>query len=151
MGNYCRFLLPTISEIGKTLRKLKVDNTIGIVVVPYWPTWPWFTKHVEMTSGEIFHFDMFANNLFLPFGTSQQHVLARKMKLLAIICRSKGYEQNASQARLLKLSLHENEKQPRRFYKSYLDRWTSFCKGKKTIPAEGTVQEGLEFFTKLYH
>ena len=105
------FYFPPFNVVGKVLEKLEADNTMGIVVVPHWPTQPWFTKYVDMASGEILYFDMFSDNLFLPFRTGQQHALAGKTKLLATICRSKGYGQRASQTRLSTSSQHPNGKQ----------------------------------------
>ena len=95
------FYFPPFSVIGKVLEKLQSDGAVGIVVVPCWPTQPWFPKYVTMAEGDIFYFEIFRDSLFLPFRMHQQHKLAGKTKLLVTICRSRNYNQRGYQHRPL--------------------------------------------------
>ena len=82
------FYFPRFNMVGRVLEKMEVDRATGVVVVPSWPTQTWFPKCVDMASGEILYFDMWLDNLFLPFRRNQQHRLAGKTILLVAVCKS---------------------------------------------------------------
>ena len=102
------FYFPPFNVIGRVLEKLEADKAMGIVIVPCWPSQTWFTKYVEMSSSDIFYFDIFLENLFLPFRTKQQHNLAGKTKLLVTTCTSKDYKKRDFQTRPSKSCQHHD-------------------------------------------
>ena len=40
--------LPPLNMIGRVLKKVEEEGAEGIIVVPYWPTQPWFAKFLKM-------------------------------------------------------------------------------------------------------
>ena len=72
------FYFAPFNMVSRVLEKMEADRATHVVVLPSWPTQTWFPKYVDMASGEIFYFDMWPDNLFLPFKRNQQHKLEER-------------------------------------------------------------------------
>ena len=42
------YAFPPFNLIGKVLQKIEIEQATGIIVVPYWPTQPWFSKFTQL-------------------------------------------------------------------------------------------------------
>lgn len=54
--NLCFYAFPPFAVILKVLRKLIYDQAEGIVVVPFWPTQPWFPLYQKLLCSELVQF-----------------------------------------------------------------------------------------------
>ena len=45
------YAFPPFSCISKCFQKIKTDKAEGILVIPYWPTQPFYSKKMKMTQG----------------------------------------------------------------------------------------------------
>ena len=77
------YAFPSFSVILNVLRKIVLDRAEGIVVVPYWPTQPWFPVYKSLAISPIILFD--ADDYLLTSPYSQKHPLARKLSLAAAV------------------------------------------------------------------
>ena len=89
------YAFPPFSLVHKVLQKLIYDKAIGVVVVPLWPTQPWFSLLTKIMCGIPATFEVNANELYLPFSgvaTSsprnqpRRHPLAGQLTMLAALC-----------------------------------------------------------------
>lgn len=76
------YAFPPFSVILKTLKKIKDDKATGIVVVPYWPSQPWFPIFMKMLSGDPIFFNPSPDLLLSPC-RSLEHPLAHHLSLVA--------------------------------------------------------------------
>ena len=81
-GFYKCYLFPPFSLIGRTLQKICMDQTEVILVVPKWPTQPWFNTFQGMLSQEPYMVTPHKENLTLPQKTEELHPLRSKLTLL---------------------------------------------------------------------
>ena len=81
-GFYKCNLFPPFSLIGSTLQKIGMDQTEVILVVPKWPTQPWFNTFQELLSQEPYLVTPLKENLILPQKTEELHPLWSKLTLL---------------------------------------------------------------------
>lgn len=75
------YAFPPFSLISKVLHKIKCDKAIGIVVVPYWPTQPWYPLWTNLLISEVLYFQPNKNLLISPF--REQHPLHMDLTLMA--------------------------------------------------------------------
>ena len=81
-GFYKCYLFPPFSLIGRTLQKICMDQAEVILVVPKWPTQPWYNTFQGMLSQEPYVVTPHKENLFLPQKPEELHLLWSKLTLL---------------------------------------------------------------------
>lgn len=74
------YAFPPFNLILRTLQKIIQDKAEGIVVVPFWPSQPWFPLFSRLTIGKNLHLSPSANLLTSPF--SSTHPLAPHLSLV---------------------------------------------------------------------
>ena len=82
------YAFPPFSVIHMVMRKLIQDKAEAIVVVPFWPTQPWFTLFVNILCEEPIVIDVTSDELFLPFRKPKenQHPLVGQLRILVGCC-----------------------------------------------------------------
>lgn len=75
------YAFPPFSLISKVLHKIKHDKAEGIVVVPLWPTQPWYPVWSKLLTSEILYFQPNENLLLSPF--REEHPLQADLTLMA--------------------------------------------------------------------
>lgn len=73
------YAFPPFALITKVMQKIIMEKAEGIVVVPYWPSQPWFPIFHRLTDSEILFFGPDIELLISPFRT--HHNLHRTLKL----------------------------------------------------------------------
>lgn len=73
------YAFPPFSLILKLLRKIVQDGAEGIVVVPFWPTQPWFPFFKSLVVGKIMYLG--PNNKLLSCPFRKNHPLSKKLIL----------------------------------------------------------------------
>ena len=76
------YIFPPFSIIGKTLKKIKMDNTKAIVVVPFWKTQHWFPLFLALVK-DVYPIPTSAKMLQLPHRNNAVHPLYPKLELVA--------------------------------------------------------------------
>lgn len=75
------YAFPPFSIISKVLHKIKCDKAEGILVVPFWPTQPWYPIWMNLLVSEVLYFQPNQNLLISPF--REQHPLHADLTLMA--------------------------------------------------------------------
>lgn len=75
------YAFPPFSVIPKVLHKIKNDKAEGIVVVPYWPTQPWFPLWSSLIVSKVIYFQPNKSLLISPFRVD--HPLHMDLTLMA--------------------------------------------------------------------
>lgn len=79
--NLSFYAFPPFSVILRVLQKIQLDQAEGVVVVPLWPTQPWYPLFTSLTVSEIVHFKPNVNLLSSPH--RKTHPLHRTLSLVA--------------------------------------------------------------------
>ena len=83
-NNYClTYAFPPFSMIGRTLQKIRTDNSTTLLIAPLWPTRPWFALALQMLAAPPVLLPK--NCLLLPQDRLRKHPLASKLVLVAMI------------------------------------------------------------------
>jgi len=86
-SNYENFYaFPPFSVIPKCLQKITIEESKGTIIVPFWPTQPWFPKVMRMLTDPPTILPR--NILQLPFPTTKTFLPHKNLHLLA--CRVSG-------------------------------------------------------------
>lgn len=83
------YAFPPFALIAKVLQKIVREKADGIIVVPYWPTQPWFPLLHKLINSKILYFGPDINILISPFRIN--HNLHRTLKLVAVKLSGKLY------------------------------------------------------------
>lgn len=84
------YAFPPFSLILRMLQKIISDEAEGIVVVPYWPTQPWFPLLNKLIISKSLHFGPDINLLSSPFRSV--HSLHETLTLVAVRLSGKRYK-----------------------------------------------------------
>lgn len=83
---YYFYAFPPFSLILKSLRKIVTDRATGIMVVPYWPSQPWYPLFLSLTQNELIYFEPSPSLLLSPFRTP--HPLWKGLTLVSSVLSS---------------------------------------------------------------
>ncbi len=78
---YYFYAFPPFSIIHLVLQKIMQEKAEGIVVVPWWPTKPWFTQFANMICADPLVIHVTDQTLFLPFSL-RTHPLSGRLRLI---------------------------------------------------------------------
>ena len=124
-------------------KKIHIDQATGIIIVPNWPTETWWPYRMSMLINYPIILPRKARTLFLTALPQEIHPLHKKLELLAChfsgtSCLSKEFQK--------KLQRTGTQKQ----YRTYLERWKSFCTSRKVNPLCQSASRPLCSFS-LFH
>ena len=100
------YAFPPFSLILKCLRKTETEEAEGIIIVPNWPTQPWFPLLLNLLISKPLTIPTSKNTLLLP-GSGKEHPLHKHLSLLA--CRVSG---SPSKISAFHQQLHQSFPQP---------------------------------------
>ena len=128
---------PTITKIEKEAEK-------ALIIVPMWPTQTWFTPALELATATPIIIEN--RHLCLP-GSSKQHPLCPKLKLMAICCSNK-HQQIEFRKQLAKSSLRPAHRRLNPSTNQYSKKWEEFC-GERSISTMETDEINvIQFLTE---
>ena len=106
------YVFPPFAIISRVLQKFQMDGAKGIIIVPYWPTKPWFTRFAELIIREPCLIPTTKKYLFLP-SSDREHALSRKLMLVGALCSADHSEQKVFREQLqTPYSAHDASHQP---------------------------------------
>ena len=80
-SNYYFYAFPPFSIILRVLHKIQIDKAEGVLVVPWWPTQPWFPLLMELIESTPIHFSP-AHDLLIS-SSRESHTLSASLSLVA--------------------------------------------------------------------
>lgn len=78
---YC---FPPFCVVGKVIQKILQDKAEGILIVPYWPSQPWFNMIKRIQVGSALSIEINPENVFLPFQVKTPVKLPPGKQLMAL-------------------------------------------------------------------
>ena len=122
------YAFPPFSIIHKVLQKLRQDEATGLLLVPYWPTKPWFTQLMASLIATPVTFSLEPDMLFIPGRPEPQpqHHMVGKTPLVAAVCLRRRDLSKAFRSKWRKSWGTGNDSRPRAIYKGYLGMWMVF-------------------------
>ena len=82
------YAFPPFSLILRCLKEIEMEEGEGIIIVPAWPTQPWYPKLMSLLVETPRLLPVTRGTLFLPSRPSQPHPMEGKLKLIA--CKLSG-------------------------------------------------------------
>ena len=82
------YAFPPFSIVGRTLQKIRRECTQAIIVIPHWPSQPWFPLVHNLLTEEPFVIPVSRQSLVLPHEPQTLHPLRGQLQLWA--CRLSG-------------------------------------------------------------
>lgn len=82
-NTYFFYAFPPFALILKCLRKIVNEKATGLVLVPYWPSQPWYPLFRRLVVSEILFFEPDKNNLLSPY--REPHPMWKKLTLACAI------------------------------------------------------------------
>ena len=145
----CFYAFPPFCIIQKVLKKIREDKATGLIVVPYWPTQPWWPYLTNMLIASPIILPRDKDTLWLPSTTATSSVTQEfnpgAMPLVRTRLTQQGISEEASTI-ILQGWRSGTQKQ----YQSYLTRWQQYCGEQQIDPVSSTVTDGLNFLAELY-
>lgn len=77
------YAFPPFSLILRCLKKIEMEEGEGIIIVPVWPTQPWYPKLMSLLVDKPRLLPVTRGTLYLPSKPSQPHPMEGKLKLIA--------------------------------------------------------------------
>ena len=87
----CFYAFPPFSLVDRCLQKIRREKSQGILIVPRWPTRPWWTMLTHMLVDHPRVIGKATKHLELPWNPNQQHPLK---KLTLVACKLSGKQWN---------------------------------------------------------
>ena len=81
----CIYAFPPFSIIARMLQKMVVDKAAGLVIVPDWPTAPWFAALMRTVVGKPYRIPRSVKLLRLVHDRTRRHAMAATLQLLAVM------------------------------------------------------------------
>ena len=78
------FAFPPFSLVPRVLNKIENENVKGIIVVPFWPSQPWYPKFKKLCHSNILFLGPNKNLLTCPY-TNSSHPLSQTLRLAVAI------------------------------------------------------------------
>ena len=100
-GNKFFYAFPPFSLIARCLQKIQMEKAEGIIVVPMWPTQPWYSQLMRMITDCPRSLPQHKNTLRMPASETSQHPLIKKMTLMACIISGNPWKHREFQERLV--------------------------------------------------
>jgi len=78
------FIFPPFSVLGQTVAKIQRERVKGILIIPQWPTQPWYPAVLRLGAKKL-NFGPMRDLLTLSHKPEEVHPLAQKLTLTAIL------------------------------------------------------------------
>ena len=100
-SSYVFYAFPPFSVLGRVVQKIQEDMAEGILLIPNWPTQPWFPKVMRLLVKEPLLLPKNNQLLQLPYNKTAVHPLEGKLTLLACLlsgspCRAREFRRTLS-------------------------------------------------------
>ena len=100
-SSYVFYAFPPFSVLGRVVQKIQEDMAEGILLIPNWPTQPWFPKVMRLLVKEPLLLPKNNQLLQLPYNKTAVHPLVGKLTLLACLlsgnpCRAREFRRTLS-------------------------------------------------------
>ena len=124
------YAFPPFSLIGQSIQKIRQDQAQGIVIVPLWPTQPWYTSLLQMITLTPLILPKKSSLLLNPH-VAGNHPLIKQMTLIACLVSGKGSESKSYRKGLSTSSCNPGDLQLRSSTKHIsTDGFLTVIKGK---------------------
>ena len=140
---------PLFAVIGKVLHKIVLDTARGIIVVPYWPTQPWYSLLIKLLI-DITILLYSSKTLFQHPAKSKPYPLAKKLNLLACVISSKNQEQQTFQQESIRIIQQSRRPSTTKTYDNYIGKWKVFCRKRGMGPISTSLDQSIELLTKIF-
>ena len=141
---YC---FPPFCVIPRVLQKISKDKARGILVVPDWPSQPWYSKLARMLTQLPILVSAREDLLIMAANPALKHWLRRT--LCMIICAVSGDDSDAQDFRrqLPQSFAHHGTSWQ---YASYIARWKRYASKWGIHPVSPPVSQGVNFLAMLF-
>ena len=155
MGCWCVFrdikfyAFPPFSVLSRVLSEIKEDNASGILVVPLWPTQPWFPVMLDLLIDHPRHIAPDSRNLHIP-GNPLLHPLHKRLTLLVTLLSGQRSLVEAYHTSLHNSSLMPGERAPKSSITPLYEDGGNIVVNGKYDSLTPPVNEVINFLSSLF-
>ena len=149
LGSYYFYAFPPFSLIAQCLQTTEEDHALGTMVVPLWPTQPWFPVLLHLLVDQPLVLPT-SSQLLYQAHTNAPHPLGLQLKLMACKVSGRVLDREIFRKQLPTFIMQSWTGTTQKQYKHYIELWSSFCCGQQTDPYDPPVGKFLDFLFTLY-
>ena len=125
------YAFPPFSIIGKVLKKVQEDQADIILIVPVWPTQPWFSKVLRLIIDCVFLLPRAKNTLIQMHGL--ESLTKKNLQLMACKLSGNIYKRKDFQTKLRTFYCHHGDQKLNHSIMCISDNGDNFVKNKNLI------------------
>jgi hypothetical protein len=103
------YAFPPFAVIPLILQKIIHDKARVLMVVPYWPTRPWFTRFTSLLESIPILISVTDDVLYLPF-SKKKHPMVGKLSMIVGICSGNRMNPEVTRTKLFRPSSNQRDK-----------------------------------------
>ena len=132
------------------LNKIRMEQATGIVLLPNWPTQPWYPIAIRMLKQDPIHLKPSKDLLHLPSLPEKLHPLSNKLNLMVCLLSGENWIQPSYQLlpKTIRASYREGTVKQ---YRSDLSRWEKFCESNNLDIFQPGLENAIEFLTEIFN
>ena len=141
------YAFPPFSCISKVLRKIVHDQATGVLVVPWWPSQPWWAR-LHKLAKKTLKFKVKENNL-IPVGTPNNIEFLNRCPLGACLFFAKSVLAQGFDKQTVLLMMDAWRPSTKKIYTTYLNKWAVYCVERGIAILNPTLPQACRFLRLL--
>ena len=130
-------------------KKISQDKAKGILLVPLWPTQPWFPLVLQLLYRQPWIIGP-SPQLLTHVHIREPHPLQKSLRLMVCFFIRNTFTQQNLSADITDILMASWRRGTQAQYKTYVEKWLAFCDKRKINNSFPKINEALEFLNSLY-
>ena len=147
LNNMFFYAFPPFSVIPLVLQKLDMDQAQAILIVPNWPTQPWYLTLTKLLIQQPVFLPKHKSNVILTLKPEKEHPLGTKLRLMACLLSGDSSQTKAYHQRV---KLQYLVVRYTKTISGLIHKWQSYANQLDADPLHPTLNQVLDFLQGLY-
>ena len=133
------------------LQNILEEQSTGVMVVPKWPTQPWWPHLMRMLYSDTSGPAQIGAGLISAHQTRAGTSVASEISSTDLSPLRRPFENKGPSEQALSLIMTSWRKSTQRQYISYHKKWQQYCSSRQINRVSATVEDRIHFLAELYH
>ena len=142
------YIFPPFNLISRVLRKIDNEKATAIVVVPFWPTQPWFPKFLQLCTDP--PFVLCSKHQPLLHHPRRDKKELPKTRLLVGLTYAQHLFMKTSRRPTQNILMESWKSSTRKQYEPYIRAWNKLCVERDIDPTSPTLKAVTDFLSSLF-
>ena len=144
------YMFPPFSLVSRTLKKMREDEATAILIVPYWPTQPWFALMLHMLTHPVILLPRSKKTLQLPFAPEKNIPSCQKNNALCMSFIRKSLHSQKFSKRFESVIMSSWRTTTKKQYQTYYQKWQKFTCERQIDSLHPPLNQVLDFLADLF-